>query len=473
MKICKSVTYLETILCLLVTFSIQEMCHHDKGGHITGYKGQIQEGHSLHCCGNLTYNISGSSCCNEIYQMKTHLCCVDTIFELGENLFCCGNNLYNRKTHSCTKDLQVKPNLETCCSKMTDVLSTENSFTKKSAGSTLIQSKQQPVSTSVSPPTKVSDLMCASKDYNPQESICCSGNPYRKTSALTKCCGKDIYSLLDETVLCCNGKLHRNLPEQSECVGGVVYTPGETACQLYVRPRLGEHCCGEKTLNPEIHICCNGHRYNKKNVTFCCGSKAYDPYDKSWRCCSGHLYATRLDGKAECCGTLLLEDNTYQTCCSSTSHAMLYENQPKHMCCGNNYYNTSLWSCCAGHLKPTPKTDVSHTELSLKPLMELIPDICSKKVLFGKVESVALNSSQRNIVLRVFVRFHVNTSEIKDPWLNVALDHCSSPALEHGMTYLWEINNSVYKPLSHPIDQNSDIHMLLTMLQLYEGCSQK
>ncbi|XP_051513039.1 galaxin-like isoform X2 [Myxocyprinus asiaticus] len=434
MEIYKSVASLETILCLLVTFSVQEICHHDKGGHITGYEGQIQEGHSLHCCGSQTYNISGSSCCNgkitpglsqlvadccesvaynplnkiccngriqtrnsaqdkccgsEIYLMKTHLCCVDTIFELGENLFCCGNNLYNRETHCCctsdSNDLQVKPKPETCCSNLADVLSTENSFTKKSAGSELTQSQQQFLSAFVSLPTKVSDMMCASKAYNPQESICCSGNLYRKSSAIIKCCGKYRYSLLDETVLCCNGILHHNLPEQSVCVGGVVYTPGETACQLYVRPRLGEHCCGVKTLNPEIHICCNGHRHNKTNGTFCCGSEAYDPNDKSLRCCSGHLYITRLGGKAECCGTLLLEDNTNQTCCSSTSHAMLYETQPKHMCCGNYYYNTSLWSCCAGHLKPTPKTDASDTEQSLKPLMELIPDICSKKVWQGAV----------------------------------------------------------------------------------------
>lgn len=79
-------------------------------------------------------------------------------------------------------------------------------------------------------------------------------------------------------------------------------------------------------------------------------------------------------------------------------------------------------------------------------------------VFFGKVESVALGTFKRHIVLKV-----VNV--VKDPWLNVSLDHCSSPALEIGMTYLWEENSSAnaYKPLSVSFDLISDIHMYFTV----------
>ncbi|XP_051580979.1 galaxin-like isoform X2 [Myxocyprinus asiaticus] len=517
MEIYKLAAFLVTIFSLLATFSAQEICHHDTWSPITGDTEKIHEGHHLHCCGNMTYIISSSSCCNgkitpglsqlvadccesvaynplnkiccngriqtrksaqgdccgtEVYLKETELCCVDTIYKLEQNLSCCGNKSYSTETHCCCTSLcsdpKVKSKPEPCCSKLlTDDQSTENSCTET-------QSQQQFPSTSTNPHNKVSELMCGSKAYNPQKEVCCSGNLYRKSSVLTKCCGEHVYSLSDKKVICCNGILHSNLPERSECVGGVVYTPGKTACQLFVRPRLGEHCCGEKTFNLNEHICCNGYRHARLNGNFCCGSEAYDPYNQFLRCCSGHLYnITHLGGKAECCGTLLLEDNTNQTCCSSTSHNMIYETQPKHLCCGHYYYNTSLWSCCAGHLKPTPKTSSSLTEHRLKPLMELIPDICNKAVLFGKVESVALDNN-RHIVLRVIARMHVKSAEvIKNPLVNVTLDHCNSPALEHGMTYLWEMNSSVYKPLSHPINLTSDVHMLFTMLQLYEGCNQK
>lgn len=83
--------------------------------------------------------------------------------------------------------------------------------------------------------------------------------------------------------------------------------------------------------------------------------------------------------------------------------------------------------------------------------------MCVFLVFFGKVESVALDESMRHIVLKV-----VNV--VDDPWLNVSLDHCSSPALENGMTYLWEkINSTVYKPLSISFDLISDMQMLFTV----------
>lgn len=89
--------------------------------------------------------------------------------------------------------------------------------------------------------------------------------------------------------------------------------------------------------------------------------------------------------------------------------------------------------------------------------------MCLMLVLFGKVESVVLQNNWRHIVLKVIVK----VSGISDgPFLFVALDHCSSPALENGMTYLWENNNRRYKPLSIPVDVNTDIHMFFTACNL-------
>ncbi len=89
--------------------------------------------------------------------------------------------------------------------------------------------------------------------------------------------------------------------------------------------------------------------------------------------------------------------------------------------------------------------------------------MCLILVLFGKVESVVLRQKWRDIVLRVIVA----VSEISQgPLLFVSLDHCSSPALENGMTYLWEENNRKYKPLSIPVDLTSDIYMFFTACDL-------
>ncbi|XP_042631015.1 galaxin-like [Cyprinus carpio] len=317
--------------------------------------------------------------------------------------------MYLTTTHICcggNKMLELKKNLS-CCG--------GNSFNKTfqycclTNNNVEVRLKNQPCHSP--PPTEA----------GPSEYVNCSGVLYRRGSGLNQCCGKDVYSLTDDNVLCCNGILYRNVPEQSECVGGVIYTQNQI-----------------------------------KMLT--CGSEVYD--HKKQLCCSGHLY-NKI--KAECCGNLLLKYNNNQICCSSSTHAMIYDTKQEHLCCGHYYYNTSLWSCCAEHLKPTPKTDSYPPEYRLKPLTDLIPDICHKTVLFGKVESVVLRQKWRDIVLRVIVA----VSELSQgTLLHVSLDHCSSPALENSMTYLWEENNRKYKPLSIPVDVTSDIHMFFTACDL-------
>ncbi|XP_042599759.1 galaxin-like isoform X2 [Cyprinus carpio] len=502
--------FVVTILYIFATSSAQGICHHDRGSHKAGFSGQMEGSNHLHHCGNVSYNISESSCCNgyitpglsqlvadccgsvaynplneicckgniltqssthvkccgkDMYVTTTHLCCGgNNIFQRKEDHSCCGKETYDMTTHCCCTNLtlEVKPKNETCCPKATG-----------SNLNPILTAKKKEFQLG-SPPTrtlpKTSELKCRTMPFNPQENICCLGNLYKKASALTKCCGVDAYTLSDDNVLCCNGILHLNVPEQSECVGGVIYTPANTTCQMSIRPRLGEHCCGGQTFNPRTHICCNGHSHSKMNGNFCCGSEVYDHHNQFLRCCSGHLYnLTHLSGKAECCGNLLLQYNNNQTCCSSSTNSIIYQTKPNHHCCGHYYYNTSLWSCCAERLKPTPKPNCLPAEYRLKPLTDLIPEMCNKTVFLGKVESVALENDQRHIVLKVVWQVNVKSEkDIKDPWLHVSLDHCNSPATDNGKTYLWEEkHNGKYKLLSHPVDLTSDIYML------YSVCYQK
>ncbi|XP_039539960.1 galaxin-2 isoform X2 [Pimephales promelas] len=410
-----------TILCIIGTLSAQGIP--DTGSHgNTGSSGPMESSTPLRC-GNESHISSGHSCCNDTLTLGLSHLVAD----------CCGSEAFN-------------PLNEICCN--------GSVFVRTRADMTCYEGKDRSHSSALSSSTEP-ELKCGSETYNPKKEMCCSGKPYR-ASALNKCCGTKVYRLGDDNALCCNGTLYHGVSKKSECVADILYSPDNSTCHLPARARLGEHCCGGKTFNPVTHICCNGHSHLKTNGNFCCGSDVYDHHKKFMKCCSGHLYnVINNKGKAECCGNLLLENKTNQICCSSSNHAILYNTKPNHHCCGHYYFNTSLWSCCAQRLKSTPSPG-SHAEERLKPLVDLIPDICNKTVFFGKVESVALDLNKRHIVLKV-----VNV--IEDPWLNVSLDHCNSPVLENGMTYLWEKNGNVYKPLSISFDLISDIHMFYTV----------
>ncbi|CAM4584041.1 unnamed protein product [Leuciscus chuanchicus] len=409
-----------TILCILATFSTQGIT--DTGSHSNTGSGGLMESSPQLQCGNLSYISSQNSCCNGTITHGLSQLVAD----------CCQSVAYN-------------PLNKICCDGKVVTRTSAQMSCYKSKGS-----EPSPLTGLTAP-----ELKCGSQTFDPTQKMCCSGKLY-KASALNKCCGAEIYRLSDDHVLCCNGILHINVSKNSECVAGVVYTPANTTCNLSARLRLDEHCCGGKIFSPLTHICCNGHSHSKKNGNFCCGSDVYDHHKEFMKCCSGHLRRTHHEVRAECCGNLLLMNKTSQICCSSSTHAVLYDTKPNHHCCGHYYYNTSLWSCCAEHLKPTPSPNSSHAQDGLKPLMDLIPDICNNTVFFGKVESVALGTFKRHILLKV-----VNV--IEDPWLNVSLDHCSSPSLEIGMTYLWEKNSDAYKPLSVSFDLISDIHMFFTV----------
>ncbi|XP_002665432.3 uncharacterized protein si:ch211-195m9.3 isoform X1 [Danio rerio] len=461
------------------------ICHHDRGKQNTGFSGEMEGSNNLHCCGNQSYNILRSSCCNgnltlglsqlvtyccgsvpynplneiccsgsifirtsahtkccgkDPYQTTNHICCGDVLLKKQQKKKCCGKELFDTLTECCCDQdlvLAIKPKSDPCC-QTKPVEKSESSQCSQASGAH----------------NNIAEN-CGS--YDPQTHICCSGFLYRKASELTKCCGKHLYTFSEGNVLCCNGILHRDMPEKSECIGGVVYSPGNTTCHLPVRPQIGEHCCGNQTFDPLIHICCNGHRHNKKNGNVCCGSKVYDHHNTSLRCCSDHLYSTP-SGEVECCGNHLLEKN--QICCSSSTLAVKYFTKLNHHCCGHYYYNKSIWSCCAEHLKPTPERHTPLADYRTKPLMELIPDICKKPVFFGKVESMTLKTSWRHVLLQVVWQVDLKLRNVtKDSWDHVFMDHCSSPVIEKGMIYLWEKEANGSKLLSHPIDQASDIHM--------------
>ncbi|XP_029570394.1 galaxin-2-like isoform X2 [Salmo trutta] len=192
------------------------------------------------------------------------------------------------------------------------------------------------------------------------------------------CCGTTPYGVEDQGVLCCNQTLHRVVEDGYQCSpGGHLYLPSrDMVCGSRVHLNdPGKHCCGEDTYDPQYEICCNGHKHSRWGNKSCCGGKAYDHSCDQMKCCAGTLYnlqvQDRLSEEAQCCGSVLMEAGSTQTCCSAPGLNLVYPTQPGFTCCGHRYPNSSLWSCCAGVLysRPEPHT----TSKNMIPGPRLLP----------------------------------------------------------------------------------------------------
>ncbi|KAK2847264.1 hypothetical protein Q5P01_010263 [Channa striata] len=190
----------------------------------------------------------------------------------------------------------------------------------------------------------------------------------------------------------------------------------------------GQHCCGGEIFRPDDEICCNGHRHPKGKNVYCCGVNAYNIEDPHMKCCSGTLYnVTSLDNhghNAQCCGSLL--QSPKDVCCSSDEEQLLYSAKTGFRCCGHHYYNTSLWSCCAGMLRPVHQP--GHHEGK------------RIKVHIGIVESVSPHSIVFSTVLKINGRTG-SVRAVSPHYILKLSDHCSSPKLTPGKTYFFNDAN--------------------------------
>ncbi|XP_063348558.1 uncharacterized protein LOC134640578 [Pelmatolapia mariae] len=313
---------------------------------------------------------------------------------------------------------------------------------------------------------------CDLKAYNPVNEICCQSTIISKPGPMAECCGEGLssgnttfnkpspkhgycgegmkqqccgetpYGSAQRGVLCCNKTLYEDRDDGEECSEmGIPYNPAKgTICCSQFHGSPGQHCCGTEIYWPRTEICCNGHRHLKSENIHCCGVKAYNIKDPQMKCCAGTLYnLTSLDkhgGNAQCCGSILQKPE--DICCSSEDKEMLYSAKTGFRCCGHLYYNTTLWSCCAGGLRRIHETGQDQRKmingsrlLSVNNLNKI--DLC-KEMHIGTVESVSLKS----IVFRSVLKVHGMEAKVKAlpfPYILERDDRCSSPKLIAGKTY--------------------------------------
>ncbi|XP_019211065.1 uncharacterized protein LOC102080793 isoform X4 [Oreochromis niloticus] len=248
---------------------------------------------------------------------------------------------------------------------------------------------------------------CGEEAYNPVNEICCDSAIRVKPAVKSKCCGKSNSSITSR----------RQVDD----------------CEPESKIWTDQHYCGPKVFRPEKEICCSGHRYNKAGNDHCCGVKAYNITDPKMKCCAGTLHRlTAATANGECCGSILYTEGV---CCLSEDKEVFYSAKTDFRCCGHLYYNTSLWSCCAGKLRPR-KSGVFHnsTILSLNKLNQA--ELCNP-IKIGTVESV----SQHSIVFSSLLEINGQIASLKPLDWHYSWNKPYLPELTPGKTYFFNDNN--------------------------------
>ncbi|XP_055735509.1 uncharacterized protein LOC129821844 [Salvelinus fontinalis] len=446
------------------------------------------------CCGKELYNEDHQLCCGTVLQGRK------VLTKMSGHHRCCGDHQFDQQSHCCchitepSNQVNPKPLNASCCAiqevphpppaqtgqHMGIAQNSPNCmpgkkpcglgacFNPRTERCCVNPSSHQGQSYSHDhTPGHYHSASCGSQVYNPDSKICCSGKLSNRVLGKNLCCGTTPYGVEDRGVLCCNRTLHRVVEDGYQCSpGGRLYRPSiDMVCGSRVLLNdPGKHCCGEETYDPQYEICCNGHKHHRLKNVSCCGGKAYDPSSGQMKCCAGTLYNLQVQDKlseeAQCCGSVLMEAGSTQTCCSAPGLDLLYPTQQGFTCCGHRYPNASLWSCCAGVLHPRPEPHNTTKNMipgpRLLPLEDLKTEVlCYNEVLLGSVESVSVKMNKRSIGMvnaMYMLASRANVSALPSPHYVTLPDHCSSPELVPGNTYIW-----VKKPSSDLISFISDL----------------
>uniref|UniRef100_UPI0037E99E4B uncharacterized protein n=1 Tax=Semicossyphus pulcher TaxID=241346 RepID=UPI0037E99E4B len=238
--------------------------------------------------------------------------------------------------------------------------------------------------------------------------------------------------------------------ENALCCGD---NPAEgTMCCSKFHATPGQHCCGTEIYRPHSEICCNGHRHHRVENLHCCGVQAYNIRNRRMKCCAGTLYNLTSDEsaqKARCCGSIL--QKPLDVCCISEDKQVLYSPKTGFECCGRHYYNTSLWSCCAGKLSPVHKPGQNSSglikESRLESLINLNENDLCDEMHIGTVESVSLHSIVFSSVVKIYGK-HGRVQHLPSTHILRMTYRYNFPQLIAGKAYFFN-NISVFTDFNH------------------------
>nr|XP_040044088.1 uncharacterized protein si:ch211-195m9.3 isoform X2 [Gasterosteus aculeatus aculeatus] len=447
-------------------------CPYENGSTITeGLSEKVSA-----CCGLKAYDQLNQICCHGTILVKpgpNAQCCDKKAFDVDEQMCCgpltnktiltkessdhrcCGQNSFNPTTQCCcsiNESLSIWSKDSSCCEKADCGQNTYNTSDKLCCQSTVVSKN-------------VSNAQCCGKQaFNNDTQLCCGPSDDKiileRISIDHLCCGRNRFDTNKEC--CCltkeglqiqqiNSSCRRDQGQSSDatavfnphigvCCGRCVSDWNPSTDQLHGPP--GQHSCRTKVYRPHAGIICDGPR-----TPHFCGSKAYDIKDPGMKCCAGTLHNLTQVPEAQCCGSIL--QNKPNVCCLSEHMEVLYSNKTKFECCGHLYYNTSLWSCCAGTLSAVPPRG-QHPKSILRSLGNLNEtDLCGK-LQVGIVERDGLNGIVFNSVLIIHGR---NGSVIPRSGLHTlstGTDGCSNAKLVPGKSYFFDdVKVNVFTDLNH------------------------
>ncbi|RXM27483.1 Galaxin [Acipenser ruthenus] len=441
--------------------------------------GYVSPGGGLSCCGQIAYSRTNASCCagqlSKEYNEMVSQCCGTKAYYHTYDL-CCGDELYNLTTH-------------TCCGAEQNIILKKNTPNDKCCGSTLFNEDTHTCSVDMTIISKGSSIegtglnggqCCNSKGYNPNLDMCCSGVIHTlKPGIHQECCGGSAYDI--KSSVCCNGTLYQATDGETVCSGGIPFNPtNETVCGK-VTHESGQHCCGNHIFKPLTDICCRGKSHPRTNTgLLCCGSQPYNPANSSFKCCNGKLHALSSHPRSwGCCGEGLIDLQTHE-CCSSKDQHLVFKKDSEFSCCGHHHYKTSLDSCCAGRLIQKHKQAQSTGKACRLVHIADIEDsaVCNKRVLMGRMHSLAIQHSRRVYVMIDVLEVMKNKSAVplSHPTI-ITVDHCLCPLLNLGATYaLWIPHNMTIDSvtLENSVEMTELSHLescpVFTILQVMDKC---
>ncbi|XP_047191822.1 uncharacterized protein si:ch211-195m9.3 isoform X2 [Scophthalmus maximus] len=389
-----------------------------------------------HCCCGVTdvlqIQLIQSKCCEEYSaQILQPKFCGKVTFDVERQL-CCGpihdKNILNRTSsrHRCCSGHDQYDTATECCFMINGVLTVQginSTFCQNDPGGRPKSPAPRPYCTE--PDTS----LCGSLCYNPEERHCCE----RNQTMSHWCCNSGpcdatptVYN--PRTHVCCDGCLSEWKPWLDQFHGSP-----------------GQHCCGTETYRPHSEICCNGHRHPKVENGHCCGIHTYNIKDPQMKCCARTLYNLSSLGKhwleAQCCGSILQTPQNQNVCCSSEDEELLYSKKKGLRCCGHLYYDTSLWSCCAGKLRPAHQPGQDQAKMNIESRFQSVNNLnktyLCEEMKIGTVESASL----RSIVFTGVLKIHGVNATVKalpSPYILNTTDRCNSPLLIPGKAYFFD-----------------------------------
>ncbi|KAJ7990416.1 hypothetical protein DPEC_G00300080 [Dallia pectoralis] len=460
------------------------------------------------CCESriLKRNAPDSKCCGKELYDSHQLCCgrqMNVLTKTSNVSVCCGNNQFDKSRQCCCNSTLVtaRRQNEKCCVSITEPVPTP--FSPGRTQRCTLGEETCGTNACYDPTTEQCcngsfkgrypsgqkcyeeiPAKCGSEQYNPEKDMCCAGSLSNRVRGKNLCCGAKPYSVADDS-LCCNHSLVHERTDKRCSQDGHVYQPSrQLVCNSYVN-RPGNHCCGTTTYDPQTEICCEGHKHCWSADVACCGRVTYNRSNGQKKCCAGTLYDLHTHGRhtneSQCCGSLLMEAGSTQTCCVASGLALVYPTQPGFACCGHHYPNASLWSCCAGVLKPrTEPYAAVGTGTNPDPrLLQLehmkCKDLCHKKVYIGTVETVSARGERMSIVMKNTVSLTLDhlvsqAVALSDPLHLKLSDYCSSPKLIPGNTYIWMETCPFMKDICFITDLRNNSSPIYSILGFFSMC---